>query len=576
MAEDQILPARKVKLKWKFVIGTFLFLILSISGVLTYGYFHYGKLIKSFLIETVKRGSKGLYHAEIGDIYLNIIEGDLIVRKFELIPDTALYRKRIGMDTLSPIMFRLKIDHFKIMNFRIYEAISHRRIRISDIRLIAPEITVFRMMVSDQAKGDRSRDQLISIPLPKGWNSVLVSNIELKNGKLEYYDFTGDSVFYQAIPSCSFRITNFLLDSNKITPPRLLNCDDISIRVDSLNLKTKNGLNRLSFGEIGLSTGERLFYVKDFHLIPLFSRHDYTRKMGYQTDRMDIRVDLVKIHRINLRELILSGKFQAGLLEIDSLILDSYRDKRVPRKQGFRPPLPQEELRKLGFYLKIDTVVLQNGKAGYSEQVYNEPGSIYFDKMNAVLTGLTNDSALLKAGLVSELSGSAYLMGNGKLDASLKFDLGNKNNSFTFSARLASFDLREINPMLSKLLPAEISNGKVQRLIIPQVTANNQIARGKLLFYYNDLKIKMQTREESTWNSIKKGVVNFVANDILINTDNPGKSGKMKTGIIYFQRDQEKGIINFLWKSTLSGLKSTMGFNSKKQKEIKKSDRKRN
>jgi len=38
--------------------------------------------------------------------------------------------------------------------------------------------------------------------------------------------------------------------------------------------------------------------------------------------------------------------------------------------------------------------------------------------------------------------------------------------------------------------------------------------------------------------------------------------------VIYFERDQSKGFFNFLWKSVLSGLKSTMGFNSKEQKEM--------
>jgi len=53
-------------------------------------------------------------------------------------------------------------------------------------------------------------------------------------------------------------------------------------------------------------------------------------------------------------------------------------------------------------------------------------------------------------------------------------------------------------------------------------------------------------------------------------TDNPSSNGKFRPGVIYFKRDKEKSIFNFLWKSTFSGLKSTMGINTDKQKEIKK------
>ncbi|HNW73180.1 MAG: hypothetical protein PHP04_08185 [Bacteroidales bacterium] len=48
------------------------------------------------------------------------------------------------------------------------------------------------------------------------------------------------------------------------------------------------------------------------------------------------------------------------------------------------------------------------------------------------------------------------------------------------------------------------------------------------------------------------------------------KSGKLKTGVIFYRRDKEKGIINFVWKSVLTGLKSQMGFNSEEQKAMKK------
>ena len=91
---------------------------------------------------------------------------------------------------------------------------------------------------------------------------------------------------------------------------------------------------------------------------------------------------------------------------------------------------------------------------------------------------------------------------------------------------------------------------------------------GKLLFYYENLSVDVLDKKQTVWTKIKTGVINFAANDLIINNSNPTKSGKMKTGVISFSRDKGKSIINFLWKSALSGLKSTMGFNSKVQKEM--------
>ena len=335
----------------------------------------------------------------------------------------------------------------------------------------------------------------------------------------------------------------------------------------------KNGMNKLSFGEIGLSTGTGEVYVKNFHLEPLFNKHDYTRKLGYQTDWMDISIKELRFQRMNLRSLIFEGKMQAGLLEIDSLVLDDYRDKRIAPRPGFKPPMPQDGIRKLKTYLRVDTVILKNGKAFYAEQTGAVPGTIFFDKMSATFTGLTNDSVLLNAGLVSELKGTAYMMGKGKLDVTVNFDFGDKKNSFNFSALMGTVDMVEINPMLSNLLPARVVSGKINKLVVPMVYANDEEAKGHLLFYYNDLSVEVLDKKQTTWTKIKTGVINFAANDLVVNNDNPTKSGKMKTGVIFFKRDKEKGIINFFWKSTLSGLKSTMGFNSKAQKEMLKEEK---
>jgi hypothetical protein len=260
---------------------------------------------------------------------------------------------------------------------------------------------------------------------------------------------------------------------------------------------------------------------------------------------------------------------------VEAVLLEDYRDKRVDARPRFQPKMPHEAIRNLKTYLKIDTLKLKNGRADYAEQVGDEPGTLFFDKMSATFTNLTNDKAALKAGLVSDLKTSAYLMGKGKVDATIRFNFGDIKNSFTFQAHIGSFDLVEINPFLSKLIPAEVKSGKVKELVIPKIEANDDVATGRLLFYYNDLSIAMAVEKTNVWNKILKKGAEFFINDIVVNDDNPTKSGKTTTGIVRFERDKEKGFINYLWKATFSGLKSTLGINSKEQKKVIKAEKKK-
>jgi hypothetical protein len=567
---DKSMKAKTIR---KIVIWFLAILFLLAGIIFAVGYFYYAKIIKTYLTETVSKESKGLYKLTIGSLSLNVLSGNLTIDRFSLVPDTAFYHAHSVTDTMAPLLLKVDLEKFHIKGFRVMDAVRHRKIGVDHILFANPQVTVFRMRIPPKTRENNPKEKMMAIPLPKGLNSIEVGDFIIKDAKLEFIDCSKDSITRNSFPVCNIVIRHILVDSAHQGKSRLFNADDINITLGTYTLTMKNGMNKVSFGEIGLSSASRQVYVRDFHLEPLYNKYDYTRKLGYQTDWMDIRISKLLLQRMDLRTLLFEGKMMAGLVEIDSLVLEDYRDKRIPRRPGFRPPMPQDGIRKLKTYLRVDTVLLNGGKATYSEQVGDTAGTIYFDKMKATFTGLTNDSILLKAGLVSELRGTAYMMGKGKLDATVRFNFGDRKNSFTFSAIMGPVDLREINPLLTKLLPARVEGGKIKQLVVPLVYANDDVAKGKLLFYYNDLSISMLDEKQTTWTKIKTGVVTWAANDLVVNNDNPTKSGKMHTGVIFFKRDKEKGIINFLWKSTLSGLKSTMGFNSKAQKAILKEEK---
>jgi len=452
----------------------------------------------------------------------------------------------------------------------------HRRISISSILFSGTEVTVYRMKIQPKLNDEKHKGKTTSIPLPKGLNSIEIGELITGNAKLDFIDCSGDSIIVNSFPTCNIIIQHILVDSTHKGKTRLFNADDIRIKLGAFSLQMRNGMNKLSFGEIGFSTASSELYMNDFHLEPLYSKAEYSRKLGFQTDWADVTVRKVALHRINLRSLFLDGKIIAGLVEIDSAVLNDYRDKRVALKPGYAPPMPHEILRNLKTYLRIDTVLLKSGRINYEEQTGNVPGTVFFDKVKGILTGLTNDSVLLKAGLVTELKGTLNLMGTGIIDATLRFHPGDFRNTFSFSARMGSFDLTEVNPMVSNLMGVKVVSGRVNKVTIPLVNANDDFATGIMLLYYNDLSIDMLDKKQTTWTKIKTGVIGWVIDDLIVSNENPSKSGEMKLGIIQASRKKELGFPNYLWRSVFSGLKSTVGLKSNKQKDSTKKEEKKN
>ncbi|MCX6243440.1 MAG: hypothetical protein NTU98_01940 [Bacteroidetes bacterium] len=572
--------SRSKKSRWtrrilKTVAWIIIFILLIIAGASLYTYYRGNVLIKEYLTTTIAKSSKGIYKVEMKSLVLNVINGKITISGFRLIPDTALYRKMSMTDTLSPMLLAISIKKFQVSGFSLRQLLLEKKLTIRKIEFVSPDVTVIIKKPSKKDEKAASNANMLAIPLPKGLVAINIQRILLTNGKITVENQVLSPPQKYLIPEMNLEIKNILVDSAHVGKRRIFNADDIKLTVRGISIKTKNGMYTIIPGEVGFSTQASAVWVKNLHLKPNYSNYDFSRKLGYQMDRMDITIKKIEVKYINMRQLIIDQKFIAKLITVDGLDVDDFRDKRVPMRPDFMPKLPQQALLALKSYLKIDLVKLTNGKVRYAEQVGNEPGYIFFDKMEGNITNITNDSSLVKIRMPLKVDAKLYLMGKGLLNAQLIIPLGEKNDAFTFSGTLSGLEAKEINTMVSKMVPAEITSGTIRKMTFPNVKADNDRSTGRMAFYYNNLQVKMTKKDDKTWTNIKSGVLSWVGN-VYVKNDNPTTKGSFTEGMIYFERDKHKSIFNFLWKSVFSGIKSTIGINKKEQKEMKKAQKETN
>jgi len=86
-------------------------------------------------------------------------------------------------------------------------------------------------------------------------------------------------------------------------------------------------------------------------------------------------------------------------------------------------------------------------------------------------------------------------------------------------------------------------------------------------FLYHDLKVDLALQDKAKW---KSSVLAFAANTYL-DASNPG-SANLPPRIVQFhvERDMNKGFVNIIIKSVLSGLKETMIMSKENKKAYKK------
>ena len=238
-----------------------------------------------------------------------------------------------------------------------------------------------------------------------------------------------------------------------------------------------------------------------------------------------------------------------------------YRDKTHPVKPTEKKKLIQQTIKEAPVYLLIDSLQLNDAQITYQEKVEEEtkPGNINFVNLQASVSNITNDSIMLQEGAIMTASAQTYIMGVGKLQADFNFSLGAVENYHSIKGTASSMQMEVINPMLQYVAFAEVQSGTVNRLNF-EVKLNENTSTGSMEFFYEDLKIDLLNKGEKEG---KKGLVSFFANTFIIKKANP-LNEKFRPGQMYFERDKNKSMINFWWKSLLSGLKDSMGLPSDK------------
>jgi hypothetical protein len=98
----------------------------------------------------------------------------------------------------------------------------------------------------------------------------------------------------------------------------------------------------------------------------------------------------------------------------------------------------------------------------------------------------------------------------------------------------------------------KIANGKLDRITFA-FTGNDNKSQGWMEFLYHDLNVELLRKNpEKQW-----GFASLLANSMAL-SNNPAPGKGLKTVEIAYERDKNKGLINYIWKTIQSGMVRTI------------------
>jgi hypothetical protein len=386
--------------------------------------------------------------------------------------------------------------------------------------------------------------------------SLKMNKLYLKKGKLAIFKLIapGQTVLTFQVPEVSLQFSQLT-----IYPYISFATGESSLK--EIGFFTTDGFYTLKAKTLNLSkTRHTSFISLDFlELLPGHKKYQFARKKGYQSDRFELKIDNITTKAVDFNNFFKNHRFYSRLLTIKNPQLEVFRDKNIPKKPN-RPPrkFPQQLLKEMEFKLRIDHIRISNGYIDFIEHAKDQirAGKVFVNEIQANLENVTNYPELLEEKPSVELTASAKIMGKGNLKAKLIIPINDKENVFTFSGSLDRMDMRVFNSIVVPNSQIEIHSGIIDKAEI-SARCDNHLAKGEMKLFYRNLKISLlKVKEGGKYK--KRGFKSFMAN-IFIRQNNPKPGKPINVGQILYIREQPISIFAYIWKTILSGFKSSVG-----------------
>ncbi len=437
--------------------------------------------------------------------------------------------------------------------------VNNGKIELTDMKFSTPKISL-SVTADDIMKLSLSNINftLGNKPNKSKWN-FLIDTLSSQNLLL---NIQKDSLHTQKININHASLTSIQLNNSKgFAPYEILAASpEFSIQHTSvyiLNNQSRFLIHNLNFnkklGELG---------VDDFSFNPIVAKEDFVKMNDYQKDYPLFKTGNINVNNFDVLTLFKDSVFTATSVNISRPDLYIFKDKRKPFKKGIYKPLPSALMKNINFKFDIDSLNINKGVVAYEElnEKTNKSGMVRFSDLNAVVNNFKNHNHTETDSL------RLYVTGNFMDSARIRFRLSesftDSLHSFTYGLRFRPFDFKILNPILEPLVSARITSGSLDTLRVNAI-GREHMSHGKMKLYYNDLKIQYLNKGSDSVKNLKSRLINFVANDLLLKRNN-----KKGFGIVYAERDKERGFANYWLKIGLSGVVSSSGV--KKNKKVEK------
>lgn len=510
----------------------------------------------------VVRIAYGKYESDKGMVINDFSYSPVINLSGDILYELRLLRKTNFFDIRAP--------YIRFTGLDIHDYVKNKNLKTDSLIIKAPFVRFesFPGLMSDKHENNNSKG--IGAILKK-IDLLTINNLSFSEGilKTKKHQEKTDKVF--SVDDISGKMKGFSVNEETVNKGLFFNTKDITINLGNYKYDIPKSPYSVFAKWIGLSTSRSEIFADSIKLKPYNSRYEVANHLDFQKGILSVEGKSLKLKGVDIPLLLKKRELRAENTIFDEFAIEIYKNRKLPINYLHRPPYLPDLVKEFDYFFNIDTIMMLNAYVSYEElaPMSSSSGIFTIENLNTIVYNFTNDSLIYKPGFFIKANLNGDLMGKSHVEAFVRFYPGSTDGRFKVAGKVDSTELYIFNPLLENIAFVSIKNGFLNSCRF-SFDANRNVAKGDMRMRYNDLKINLLNKDTISDN---KGFTSFLANRIIRN-DNPAhKFLPLRSGKIYYERNVLKPYFHYWSSSLLSGIKSSMGFNSREIREELKKER---
>lgn len=534
--------------------------LASLTGLSIYLSQKYKPMMRNKIQDIVRQATAGLYQIDVADLELNLLTGSIQLDSIWLRPDTTFRNILLAQKVAPTHLFEVKLAKLQLRRIALFRLWRKREIDLTDIILEKPSINMIYYAGQRQLK-TANKPKTLYEELNGRIHSIHIDAIRIINADFDYISgATGQRL--NRVSKLNLNVRDYLIDaSSDQDTSRFYYAKDVNFAVADYHAPSKDGMYTTKIDSLTGSLSKQTMQIKNFRMIPKYPELEFSRKIGVQKDRYDLHFKHILFSGIDYMRLNSEGTLHARELALNAGTAKIFMNRELPGEiKDKTRNFPHVALQRLPIATTIEKFKLNKIDVAYTE--YNpmaeKKGTIHIDQLTGQISNVTNDSLSLNKNAIAVANLDADLVKAAHLKIKIDFKLRSNQAAFHYKGHIGPMNMVKLNPLSRALGLVELESGKISKIDF-EAEGNRFGAKGNMQMHYTDLKVRLLKAGEDGQAPKKKGLLSFLANEILIKDANPMPGKPVRSVLIDFERTPSASFFNLLWKSVFSGLRETVG-----------------